>query len=194
MHNAWMNDVESWMSDECFGQYERLIEKANQLDCNKAAGKLGATTKKGVGKRKGSVGMDSKGVNKGSTGKSAEPRKFGPRQQAQQLKKTRFNKVVSDLAAKKAFFMSFVRHPFLMSANGIMNLLVELREVMQTADYAEMLRVSASGITHARLPAAANRNVSSETTPSLHASIRQANCRRSWRPPRPHTVQGNRKA
>ena len=38
LHNAWMNDVEYWMSDECFGQYERLIEKANQLDSNKAAG------------------------------------------------------------------------------------------------------------------------------------------------------------
>ena len=38
LHNAWMNDVESWMSEECFGQYERLIEKANELDSNKGKG------------------------------------------------------------------------------------------------------------------------------------------------------------
>ena len=43
LHNAWMNDVESRMSEECFEQYERLIEKANQLDSNKGAGKLGPT-------------------------------------------------------------------------------------------------------------------------------------------------------
>ena len=87
--------------------------------------------KKGVGKGKGSIG------------KSAEPRKLGPRQQAQQLKKQRFNKVLSDLAAKKTFFMSFLRHPCLMSADGIRKLLLDLTDVMRTSDYKKMLLVSA---------------------------------------------------
>ena len=39
------------------------------------------------------------------------------------MKKQRFNKIVSDLAANKAFFMSFVRHPSVVSIDGIRSLL-----------------------------------------------------------------------
>jgi len=80
-----------------------------------------------------------KGDRKGKPGKPVQ----GPRQDTQQLKTQRFNKVLSDLAAKKAFFMSFLRHPCLMSADGIRKLLLDLRDVMRTQDYKKMLLVSA---------------------------------------------------
>ena len=54
------------------------------------------------------------GVGKGSAGKPSG--KFhGPRERAEELKKQCFNKIVSDLAASKAFFTSFVRHPSVIS-------------------------------------------------------------------------------
>ena len=58
------------------------------------------------------------------------------------MKKQRFNKIVSDLAANKAFFMSFVRHPSVISVDGIRNLMNELKEVKQSREYNEMVRVS----------------------------------------------------
>ena len=56
---------------------------------------------------------------------------MGPRQQAQQLKKQRFNKIVNDLAARKAFFFGFVRHPRLMTPKGILHLMEELKNQRQ---------------------------------------------------------------
>ena len=32
LHNAWMDDAESWMPKESFDDYQRLIEQANELD------------------------------------------------------------------------------------------------------------------------------------------------------------------
>ena len=55
------------------------------------------------------------------------------------MKNQRFNKVFSALAANKAEFMSFVRHPSLMSATDIWKPLFALREVMPTREYTEML-------------------------------------------------------
>ena len=49
---------------------------------------------------------------------------------------------MDDLAANKAFFMSFVRHPANLTSQDITSLLNELREVMQSPEYKEMLRVS----------------------------------------------------
>ena len=112
------------MTHECLAEYQRLIAQANELD---------------KGKGKGSSGKAKKGDRKGKPGKPVQ----GPRQDAQQLKKQRFHKVLNDLAAKKAFFMSFLRHPCLMSADGIRKLLLDLREVMLTQDYKKMLLVSA---------------------------------------------------
>ena len=59
------------------------------------------------------------------------------------MKKQRFNKVVNDLACKKVFFMSFVRHPSFMSVEGIRDLLQHLTEVMRSPEYQDMLRDSA---------------------------------------------------
>ena len=56
------------------------------------------------------------------------------------MKKQRFNKVLSDLACKKAFFMSFVRHPSYASAEGITDL---LNSLTKTQDYKDMVRDSA---------------------------------------------------
>ena len=41
MQNAWMNDVESWMSQQCFDHYQRLIAQANELDKGKGKGSAG---------------------------------------------------------------------------------------------------------------------------------------------------------
>ena len=49
---------------------------------------------------------------------------------------------MNDLAANKAFFMSFARHPSNLALQDITSLLNELREVMQSPEYKEMLRVS----------------------------------------------------
>ena len=32
LHNAWMNDVSSWMSRDCLQQYDDLIELAKVMD------------------------------------------------------------------------------------------------------------------------------------------------------------------
>ena len=110
-----MNDVNDWMSNECLQQYDGLIEEA---DAGKnSAGKRG----KGKASNKNSAGKPAKGnagTGKGNTGKLAKGKADndkgkgpGPRQQAERLKKSRLNKVISDYACKKALFMTFVRFP-----------------------------------------------------------------------------------
>ena len=141
VHNAFMSDVAAWMTSDCLQDYQRLIQEAEELDYY-GKGSKGSWGKKGNGKSgegnksKGWWGKQGKG--KGSTGKSAT----SPRQQAQQLKKQRFNKVVNDIAANKAFFFSLVRHPSLMTADGLVGLMRELTEVKSSKEYQEMLRVS----------------------------------------------------
>ena len=49
---------------------------------------------------------------------------------------------MNDLAANKAFFMSFVRHPSNLTFEGITSLLNDLAEVKQSQEYKEMLRAS----------------------------------------------------
>ena len=58
------------------------------------------------------------------------------------MKKQRFNKVINDIAANKAFFMSFVRHPRMRTLDGFVLLLTELEEVKTTDAYQEMVRQS----------------------------------------------------
>ena len=72
VHNLWMNDVKEWMSDDCYQLYTDLLKSAADLK---------------------SQGRDECKSKKGHCN--------GPGQQAQQLKKQRFNKVLSDLGAKK---------------------------------------------------------------------------------------------
>ena len=64
------------------------------------------------------------------------------RQQAQQLKKQRFNKVINDYAANKAFFMSFVRHPCMQTVDGFRLLLSALHEHKQTDAYQNLVEQS----------------------------------------------------
>ena len=79
------------------------------------------------------------GVEKGSAGKPIG--KFhGPRERAEELKKQCFNTIVSDLAASKAFFMSFVRHPSAISIDSIrisdLRLWAsDIREMKQSEEY-----------------------------------------------------------
>ena len=122
-----MNDVSDWMNSECLQQYNDLIEEADAAK----------------GKSKNSAGKPGKGnasKDKGSAGKPAKDKagkgKAGPRQQAQQLKKQRFNKIISDIACKKGLFMSFVRFPArLQSDEDIKNLLIDC--LLYTSDAAD---------------------------------------------------------
>ena len=88
-------------------------------------------------KSKTKEGRSSVGKPGGAKGKGQN--EVGPRQRAQQVKKQRFNKVLSDLACKKAFFMSFVRHPSYDSVDSIKELLTDLTEVMKSRDYKDMV-------------------------------------------------------
>ena len=106
LHNLWMNDVSSWMSVECLLLYNNLLKQGNDVE------------NKGKGKCKTSV----KGENNNRRGK-------GPGQQAQQLKKQRFNKVLNDIAVKKRVFMRFVQYPNIWKPSGIHLFLDVLRDL-----------------------------------------------------------------
>ena len=83
------------------------------------------------------------GKAKSSAGEPAnEGEKEGLKQKAQQLKKQRFNKVVSDLAANKSFFRCFVRHPSCITFDGILRLLEDLQNLKASPAYAKMVEVS----------------------------------------------------
>ena len=69
-------------------------------------------------------------MEKCSAGKPA-PVLQGRRQQAQQLKKERLNKIVSYLATNKAFFVSFVRRHSVISIDDRRSLLSELNKAKQ---------------------------------------------------------------
>ena len=115
------------MTEEALGQYNEYLRVAEELG-----------TAKGKGKQCGKAGKSN-----GSAGKPAKRGgKIGPRQQAQQLKKQRFNKIVNDLAANKAFFFGFVRHPRLMTPDGILQLVEELTRSSQKSKTAPSTRRS----------------------------------------------------
>ena len=125
VHNLYMNDVAAWMTSEALQVCEELIRDADELENAEGKGK-------GEGKSKGRAG------GKGSAGKPGP----GPRQRAQQMKKQRFNKVLNDIAANKAFFMTLVRFPSLMTPDGLIGLMKELEEVKASKEYQEMLLAS----------------------------------------------------
>ena len=58
------------------------------------------------------------------------------------MKKQRFNKIVNDLAANKAFFFGFVRHPRLMTPDGILQLVEELTNINNSPECAEIVAIS----------------------------------------------------
>ena len=128
VQNLYMNDVAEWMEPDDLQKYEFLIRKAEALD--------NAIDKRGRSTTAKSKGTD---VNKGSAAKPV----LAPRQRAQQMKKQRFDEMISNFAVTKAFFMALVRHPRLMTADGIMSLMEEVREVKASKEYQERLRVAA---------------------------------------------------
>ena len=114
----------------------------------KGAGSAASRAHGKVGKRGGKAGGKA-GKHEASAAKPADSagkrgRKGGvsARQQAQQLKKSRFNKVINDYAANKAFFMSFVRHPCMRTVDGFRLLLTELREMKTTEAYQNLVKKS----------------------------------------------------
>ena len=140
IHNAWMNDVSDWMSNDCLRQYDFLLERAKELDKQAKKGK--GKEKPPKGRKKGSVAKPAdKGKGKGSKAKPAEVWK-SPRQQAQQLKKQRFNKATNDLAGNKAFFFSFVRYPASRTAQGIRTTLHSLAHIKESREYKQLVEAS----------------------------------------------------
>ena len=127
VHNLYMNDVEYWMTPEVAQKYYALIAEADEED------------RKAKGKGKNAGGQKGKGKSKRSAEKPGER---GPRQEAQQLKKQRFNKVLNDYAASKAFFMTLVKHPRLMKVEHLVGLVNELKAVKETPEYEKMVKVS----------------------------------------------------
>ena len=135
LHNAWMNDVERWMSPDCLQEYNALISEAEELES------YGGKHKgKGRGKSKGKD--KGRGKSKDDKNGSAEKPEHGPRQRAQQLKKQRFNKVINDIARNKGFFMTFVRHPAMLTAEGIMRIMVDLADLKKSSEYEKMTATS----------------------------------------------------
>ena len=124
VHNAWMNDVSAWMNAECLAQYEELLSQESIR-----------------GKGKGSAGKPASSAGK-QGGKGGKHGDTSARQQAQQLKKQRFNKVINDVCRSKTFFMSFVRHPRMQTLEGFELLLTEIQDFKTTSAYQEMLKQS----------------------------------------------------
>ena len=58
------------------------------------------------------------------------------------MKKQRFNKIINDIACKKGFFMCLLRHPCVVTVEGIKDLLQELVELKESKEYRVMLDVS----------------------------------------------------
>ena len=137
VHNAWMNDVADWMHAGCLAQYEHLRTQDSK-------GKSwGSAARPADGKGKGGSSAAKPADRKGKGGGSAAtPAGLSPWQQAQQLKKQRFNKVISDLAANKGFFMNFLRHPRMRTLDGLHVLLESLQEIKMTGAYQDLKRQS----------------------------------------------------
>ena len=132
VHNAWMNDVAAWMHPACLQRYQSLLSEADERD------RLGV---KGRGKTSGRQKDRNEKKQKGSAAKPAR-KWLPPRQEAQQIKKQRFNKVISDLACKKTFFLAFVQHPSTHSVEGILQTLCSLDQIKQSDEYKIMVETS----------------------------------------------------
>ena len=158
VHNLYMNDVSAWMSAEVLVEYNDLLEQADMEAEGK--GKKAGEDADGKGRwwadgkgrwwQEGHWGRwwpreKGKGKGKDAGGKKGEGKSKGKsaRQRAQQLKKQRFNKVLNDYAANKAFFMTLVRHPTLIQVDNLMDLVKELNEAKQSKEYQAMVKASA---------------------------------------------------
>ena len=118
-----MNDVAAWMDEDCLARFRQLQTLAEETE---GKGKGGAAKPAdSAGKPGGKAGK-----HRGSAAKPAGP---GPGQEAHLLKKQRFNKVINDIAANKAFFMSFIRHPCMRTVDGFELLLTELLDMKTRA-------------------------------------------------------------
>ena len=123
------------MNEECLRQYEQLMSQ----ESTKGKGKGSA------GKPASTAGKRSAGKPASSAGKGSAEKRGSARQQAQQLKNQRFNKVINDIARSKALAMSFIRHPRMRTPEGLTLFLTELEEYKKTPAYQEMVTQSEKG-------------------------------------------------
>ena len=120
LHNAWMNDTQSWMRPESLEEYERQRGAAQPA--------------KGQGKRQRGAAQPAKGQAKG---------KKGAGQAAQVLKKKGFNAFCFEFIGSKAMLMCAVQHPSAFkTAQGLRGILNDFEEVRESAEY-QQLRINA---------------------------------------------------
>ena len=127
VYTLYMNDIADWMRPVARRQYNRLTHEAKELVYAKRM--RGCSS---MAKRKGGHG------DKGSAAKPVR----GLRQRAQRMKKQLFEEMIRNFAVTKAFSMALVRHPKLMSADGLEALVEEWREVKASNEYQDMMRVA----------------------------------------------------
>ena len=114
------------MNEKCLDQYMELLSQEST---------------KGQGT--GSAGKPASSAGKGRAGTPASSDGDGPaRQQAQQFKKKRFDKVIKHIARSKSLFMSFVRHPCMQTPEGFRLLLTKLKDYKKSFAYQEMVKQS----------------------------------------------------
>jgi len=73
-------------------------------------------------------------------------------QEARQLRKQRFNKMINDIAPNKDFFFSFVQHPSMHTPEGIRALATEIYKYKRNAKECEEKSVDSAlqGLSHGR--------------------------------------------
>ena len=64
-------------------------------------------------------------------------------QQAQRMKRRCFDRMICESAVTKQLFMALVSRPTLMTVDGIMSLMEEVRDVKASEEYQELMRMSA---------------------------------------------------
>ena len=118
LHNAWMNDAQSWMHPNSFQNYERLRNEARLRVDGKGNGKRGAA-------------KPAKGQGKSQR---------NPGREAHELKKSGFNTFCFQFIGNKALLMCAVQHPAVFTtAEGLQGILNELEEAHESAEYKRLL-------------------------------------------------------
>ena len=145
VHNAWMNDVQSWMLPRSLEDYE-LLRGAAQPAKGKGKRQRGAEQPaKGQGKHQRGAAQPAQGQAKGKKG-AAQPAKGqakgkrGAGQAAQELKKKGFNAFCFQFIGSKAMLMCAVQHPCAFkTARGLRRILDDLAQAHESAEYQQLL-------------------------------------------------------
>ena len=128
LHDLYMNDVASWMEPTALEKYDSLLREIQKFDCpeNKRGRSNTAKRHWGHGKKN-----------------PAAKRVSEVCQQAQRMKRRCFDSMICESAVTKQLFMALVSRPTLMTVDGIMSLMEEVRDVKASEEYQELLRMSA---------------------------------------------------